>query len=360
MQVSNSSLRRQQRRINEPTKKFSGEYVADLLKLAFGIASFIGLILACFGFGVALALNSTFDVGSLEILHGPSDYIAASAYVVLEIFNALYAPERDQLPSILFITLIIFGIITVATFMLMRMLSDPRFKKSKFVLKVRATAIKLRGWAGLISQFRPLCRRLALGFLAVACLFPALNFSMLTVICTLLISLVLYAIADWRAFRFAGVSLGVGAAPTLVTFISIKALPYILVVFLIPFVISLKSAERYFYEWVIEPAACRPLRSAADRRQSWLRSQLSSTSDKSQTTEHTAKCVQIERKGGLINEGREVISTADVVVLFDPISGAVQVLPHKDAVVTTIGRLDVMTPVAVTQPLRISGSAPSH
>lgn len=336
----------QRYQLRQPTKsepKPLGDRASDALKLAFGIVSLVGLGLACSGFGVALALTTIFDLHLSEVLHGPLDYVAVSAYVVLQLFTMTKSlTENEMFLGALWSIVgpaVAVGIALLWT--TVSILTDERLTQSKPVEIARASAIGIWQWAVSLSMFRAACPYLAfaLGVVAAA-IWANVGTGNHTVIALLSLAVVLFAIADWRSFRVGGLSFGVGAG----TAAFVHLLPHLILslvsVSLIPFVIAFDVAERYFYESVIEPVSCSPLRNAKVRRERWIQSQMKNPSRSPVVSINTAKCVQVERKDAPVKKGREVISTTDLVVLFDPVSGAVQTVPHKDSVVTTIERLD--------------------
>jgi hypothetical protein len=340
MQSSTPSWR-DKRRTKKSVLKPLGERLGDALKLALAIVSLMGLGLACSGFGVALALTTTFELHLAEVLHGPLDYVAVSAYVVLELFTTVRAFIEDEKYLSLLWMILGPGIVAGVAFLwvCLSFFKDERVIQSKPVQVARTGAIGLWRWVVSLGKLRRVWGYLGHGLCLVALLWAVFGTGRATVMALLGAAIFLYVIADWRSSRIGGVSLGVGAGYALVSHVLPHLGLTLVAVTLIPFVVSFDSAKRYIHEAVIEPVSCSPLLDAKSRRQRWMQAQMKSQAPAAPAPMTTAKCVQIDRKGHFVRQGREVIATADLVVLFDPISGAVQTVPRKDAVVTTIDRL---------------------
>lgn len=117
----------------------------------------------------------------------------------------------------------------------------------------------------------------------------------------------------------------------------------VLAVMLVGFVFSLLPGIGYeigrssLQQWVVEPLECVSVRSRDQRLVESLRLP--------EGTRNVAgvECVCLEKDGKEIARGRLVASTADAVILFDPMSGVVQRIPVGDAQVRAI---QTLAPVA--------------
>lgn len=117
----------------------------------------------------------------------------------------------------------------------------------------------------------------------------------------------------------------------------------VLAVMLVGFVFSLlpwigyEVGKSSLQQWVVEPAECVSVRSRAQRLVESLRLP--------EGTRNVAgvECVCLEKDGKEIAHGRLVASTAEAVILFDPLTGVVQRIPVGDAQVRAI---QTLAPVA--------------
>lgn len=118
----------------------------------------------------------------------------------------------------------------------------------------------------------------------------------------------------------------------------------VLAVMLVGFVFSLlpwigyEVGKSSLLQWVVEPAECVSVRSRDQRLVESLRPP--------EGTRNVAgvECVCLEKDGKEIARGRLVASTAEAVILFDPLTGVVQRIPVGNAQVRAI---QTLTPAAV-------------
>jgi hypothetical protein len=158
------SQRHQIRQREKPAPQLLGDRITNLVALLLKLVSALGLILTFSGFGVALALASTFNTDLLEVLHGPGDFLAASAYVLLQLVVKVDVfLKSEQFVGVLWSVVAPLLASCAALFwFLFALCSDPRLPQLKVVEKTRDAAIKIDERLGSRKYFRGTCRHLAL------------------------------------------------------------------------------------------------------------------------------------------------------------------------------------------------------
>jgi hypothetical protein len=270
------------------------------MTVTLGVLSVLGLSLACSGFGVAIALASVFSLDVLEVLHSPSDYLGASTYVFGQALVNFSMTLNDEFMSYALWAISPFVaiacILAVLVFIGITHLWNSRSLKISGCKKIG------------ISSWNWVLRHRAYWFI------PAVGGGVWGLMAMAFLSI-----------RWLGLSFMVLPALSIIT--------------------SMGLAKIYFYQSVIAPTECVALKNAADRQKEYAAAQLKTYRKPTANTSpsdsiYKANCVQVEEGKGInIRKGRRVIATSEVVVLFDPITGATQVVPRKEAVVTTIGKL---------------------
>lgn len=266
--------------------------IESVFKVAFGVISILGILMMFFGFGVALALDG-FGVDVHQVLHGPGDYLAVAAYVVIELVIRISAQYTSQDWFELVFIYACFGAIAV--------------------LALWGAALLTKRWHPLIFAYiKGSSHRKITSFLSKKIFF-------------------------WRpAAIVAGVAI-VGMV--------IGLLPYLLFILLafciVPFLIGVVQANHYLYVSVVEPTACRPFESADVRRAAYFSTlENDGRHGKSGSRPYFATCLKVTSKSGSPQYGRRVIATSEYIVLFSPKTGTVNVVPTKDAIVSLVDKLE--------------------
>jgi hypothetical protein len=271
--------------------------VAKFSAAMLGLISLLGLALSTLGFGVVLALNATFGPDVLEVLRGPLDYLAASAWVVVTLFNRMHAEINGpgghaallMAGLVLAVTVALAGVAVAYAY-------HHRANLSLAANSVSAKAqtgrwwIAPRGWS-------------------------------------------------WRVPAITASAVGSGV----LLYWVVRVVPILFALTLIPFVVGYRAAQHHFYSSVIEPHACAKSRSAQARREQWRREEEAKADGKEASAEasapYLATCVEVRTKELGVFRGRRIIATDDSIALYDPASGAVSIVPRKDAAVIFIDKL---------------------
>jgi hypothetical protein len=263
-----------------------------------GIFAPLGLVLTFFGFGVALALHTRFGTDILEVLRGPSDYLAASSVVVVSAFNMIF---RKLYGSAGLAELLLFGVVVCCVVAAI-------FSIGALVWANRRRQLIVRTFE--VVREAPVVLRHRLSMHPWA----------------------------WRPAAVVGGSVVVGALPYLLGY----AMMFVLTVAVVPFWLGLQLSDLHFYETVVEPYYCAPLVPAANQRAIARRTpeERREASEWREPREpYLAVCVEVKLDKLGTYRGRRVIATGDTIVLYDPATGRVSVLPKKDAVVSMIDKL---------------------
>ena len=264
--------------------------------------SLLGVALASLGFSLTLALNAMFGPDVLEVLRGPLDYVAASSFIIISMYNE--AAERMTGPGGLLRSLdagLTIAFLVVVAGVVWAYAHHHRNKLLGLASRAGRVACTGKRWV----QQRP---------------------------------------RSWRVPSIVASS----ASGMLAYFIG-RAVLVVFTVALLPFVVGYWAAQSHFYVTVIEPHACAKSVSAAGRRAAWSRA----TSTKANANAnangeggasqdgrpYSAICVEVFSKDTGIHKGRRIIATNELIALFDPASGTVTIVPRKDAVVTFINQL---------------------
>jgi hypothetical protein len=273
------------------------ETVAKFSAAVLGLISLLGFALSTLGFGVVLALNAMFGPDVLEVLRGPLDYLAMSTWVVVTVFNRMQAeitgPGGHAL--LLMAGLVLAVVVAVAGV---------------------ALAYAHQHRAGLHHVANNTSAQARLGRRWVA----ARGWS-------------------WRVPAITASSVGSGV----LLYLIVRAVPLLFALTLIPFAIGYRAAQSHFYSLVIEPSGCAKSQSAQARREQRQREEELKAAGNELAAEASASflavCVEVRTKELGAFRGRRVIATDESIALYDPASGAVSIVPRKDAVVTFIDKL---------------------
>jgi hypothetical protein len=291
--------RRNRAQSNSPANPI-GETVSRIIAVWLSVFSLIGIALTSLGFSVALALNGMFNPDILEILRGPIDYLVASAWVVVtgynELVDSVLGPRGMLRPldAALVIALLVAmaGVVWVYA-------HKHRLRMRQLANQAGTAARSGTQW---VTQ-RPSRWRLP-AILASATASGAL----------------IYAVG-W-------ILLAVFTAA------------------LLPFAIGYRAAQLHFYVTVIEPYACAKSMSAQTHRARLaveLRKNEENISSDDRAAEssrpYRAVCVEVKSKELGTFKGRRIIATDESIALYDPVTGAVKIVPRKDAVVSFIDKL---------------------
>jgi hypothetical protein len=292
------------RRRNRPQPKAPARPIGEtaLRIIAIGLSAFslIGVALTSLGFSVALALNTMFGPDILEILRGPLDYLVASAWVVvtgyIELLDRVTGP-RGLLRS-LDAALVVASLVAVAGVAWVYV----RTHHARLRRFVSWTGTGVRSGKQWVEQ-RP---------------------------------------SRWRLPAILVSSAASGALMYAVSRIVLA----VFTVVLLPFVIGYRAAQLHFYATVIEPYACAESMSAQTHRArlaAELRKKEENTGSEDRAAgsdrPYRAVCVEVQSKELGIFKGRRIIATNESIALYDPATGAVKIVPRKDAVVSFIDKL---------------------
>lgn len=80
--------RRQRMRRDAPATR-AAETISRFNSALLSMLSLLGIALTSLGFSVTLALNAMFGPDILEVLRGPLDYLAVSAFIIISVYNGL-------------------------------------------------------------------------------------------------------------------------------------------------------------------------------------------------------------------------------------------------------------------------------
>lgn len=281
---------RRRRRSSRYAGASSIDLAARLATVVLAVLSLIGIALTSVGFGVALALNAMFGPDLLEIFSGPLDYLAASAWVIVSIFNSLAEQWSDPRKWARLVAKAMAMFVLVALIAAIAALAHTHWEKASRV--ARLAIEPTRRAIGWVRRERWL----------------------------------------WRVPAVLAIAVAAAAVPLLLT----RALLFVFALALGPFIVGLLAAEEHFHAAVIEPVRCASSLSAQDRR------------DRSAGKQPTprgrpygATCVEVKSKevGVGSHRARRIIATGESIALFSPDSGRVVVVPRKDAIVTFVDEL---------------------
>lgn len=267
--------------------KLNVEYI---FKVFLGVISSLGILMMFLGFGVALALDD-FGVDIHQILHGPGDYLAAAAYVVIEFIVRIADPQvwSNWIDRVVIYTG--FGAIAVLVLWFFFMLG---------------------------KHFRPL------------------EINNLKTAHRKVKDFLIRRISYWRPAAICGSVGVVGGVIGLVPYIFLC----MLVLCIMPFFIGVGLANHYFYDSVIEPVRCRPFESVDARRAAHFSSLANQNkNEKNSASPYFATCLKVTSKDGKSQSGRRVIATSEYIVLIAPETGIVNIVPSKDSVVSLLDKL---------------------
>ncbi len=263
-----------------------------------GIVAPLGLVLTFFGFGAALALHTRFGTDILEVLRGPSDYLAASSVVVVSAFNMMF---RKLYGSAGLAELLLFAVVACCLVAAIVSTGAVVWANRRRQLIVRTVEVVRE--APVVLRHRMAMHPWA-----------------------------------WRPAAVVGGSVFVGALPYLLVHVML----FVLTVAVVPFWLGLRLSDLHFYETVVEPYYCAPLVPAANQRAIARRT----PEERRQASEwrepqepYLAVCVEVTIDKLGTYRGRRIIATSDTIALYDPATGGVYVLPKKDAVVSMIDKL---------------------
>ena len=149
----------------------------------------------------------------------------------------------------------------------------------------------------------------------------------------------------WRYFRLptphdsTGQLLGKGAIGSSLFGGLVFASPFLLAIALLVSIglmsffpmFGMELGNYYFRKYVLNPTACEPVQSRAARLQ-----RLPAPRKKNVPTVAIANCVSLLKDEMLVASGRVVVSTPTAIVLFEPVSGAVRRVPIGELTVLPI------------------------
>jgi hypothetical protein len=288
--------RRQQVRRYAPATR-AAEAISRFNSAWLSVLSLLGIALTSLGFSVTLALNSMFGPDILEVLRGPLDYLAVSAFIIISVYNGLADRVTGPAGAVKFLD----GGLAIALLVLVAgvLWAYVHHHRSKLARLASRASNAARSGGRWVKQ-RPHSWRV-----------PAIMVS--------------------------------SAVSGMLTYFIGRAVLAMFTVALLPFVMGYWATQAHFYVTVIEPQTCAKAVSAKDRRAAWLRpaseQRVSEDGEPKSGRPYPAICVEVRSKDNGPHKGRRIIATDESIALFDPSTGAVNIVPRKDAVVAFIDKL---------------------
>lgn len=249
------------------------------------IISFISLMLTLLGYGVAMAIETTFGMPHQTVYSSVLDLIGLSVYalisLVLGIGEVRWISIFEQFwqPS-LFIAACIFFFACCVIYL--------RARQRRSLARIR------RFW----DHFDPAIQHDSIGKSLIK---GALGSSL-----------------------FGGLTL-------MLPFLIIGALAFVVILISIVPIFGSHLGAQHFLKFVITPSTCEPVRSSAALRQA-----LSTPRKKTETAAPTANCVALFKDGIRVATGRVVVSTPVAIVLFEPVSGSTWRVPIGELAVLPV------------------------
>jgi hypothetical protein len=281
-----------------PSKPAPSEKKGSVVVTAITLFSLVGTFLTLVGYGVAVSVDSVFDVPHQSLFGAPFELLGLSVWAILRVLSTLslnlefgknYAAILHQLLPAFCVTALLIVVGVVAT-------------------KIHFSRVRGRGalpsWLQKVvsaPSAKDSSRSLILKASAVA---AAIFLSLPLVIVT--------------SILIAGVGVAVLAiAPAL----------------------GMSAGAAHIKEYVIDPTRCAPL---YDRK-----TRMGAKSVSGRNSETFATCLRVSNDKRLLGIGRSVFVTSSAVILFDPASGAVWRAPTRDAVIEKVDQLVPSSPPQV-------------
>lgn len=248
--------------------------------------SVIGTVLASIGQGVAIAIEGFVDIPHQVLISSPFDLIELSTLGALQMMSWLVSRPPEDI------------YVKIGAALLPTTLGVLIFLSLLFLLRHRFAKIK-------IAQLLTIARSISL--------LPEKTDSNPTLI----------AKTGLFAFIF---NVTLPALAVLATFFLIAAVGLLVV----PISLGMKAGQEHIRKYVIEPAACAPLKP---------RNILLQPKRHVVLTPKLAQCVAVENDRRDLGRGRVVLTSSTAMVLYDPVSGRGWRVPTKDLSVETVDTL---------------------
>jgi hypothetical protein len=129
-----------------------------------------------------------------------------------------------------------------------------------------------------------------------------------------------------------------GAVTMITPFLLVFAVMVTVVLISIVPIFGMQLGGQYLHKFVVSPTACAPLqpRSALLQARTQAREKKAATAAAPVTATATATCVTVYRDDKQVASGRLVVATSSAVILFEPVSGTVHRVPIGDATVLPV------------------------
>lgn len=252
------------------------------------IISSISLLLTLLGYGVALAVETTFGMPHDAAYSSVLDIIGLSAYAMISIvigigeidWSSVFAQTWQASLSIAFCT---FTIICCLVILRAR--------------KIQTNLITIQFWRYLA---RPIKHESNSHLIYKGAIGSSLFGGLMFISPLLIASLLIFIVTMISAVPIFGIQLG----------------------------------GYYFRKYVVSPTVCEPVRSSNALLQAW------STPRKEKAVPiRTATCVALFKDEAQVASGRVVVSTPTAIVLFEPDTGATQRVPISELIVRPVDRI---------------------
>lgn len=266
-------------------KKWGDEKTSVSVTWGLTIISFISLMLTLLGYGVAMAVETTFGVPHQVVYSSVLDLMGLSVYALISL---------------------ILGIGEIRWLSIFKQLWQPILFMAACMFCFASCVIYLR-----IHQGQSLAH--------INCLWhyfrPTIEYD---------------SIGKSLIKGVMGSSLFGGFILTL-PFLFIGALLFILLLISTVPILGSQLGAQYFWKFVITPSTCEPIRSKAA-----LEQVLSTPRKKTAAAVSTANCVALLKDASQVAIGRVVVSTPAAIVLFEPDSGSIWRVPIGDLTVQPV------------------------
>lgn len=269
-------------------KSFWSRFASTLAPFAAFLA-LATIALSLLGYGVALAVENSFDIPHAQIFSSTTDLLSLSTWAVVEVFPIDFLAILKSIHHQVWPYALLVSLACIAIWIMAIKRIDPKKIVARHTQKLRQRSPKEK--ERFFIQLTPLAG--LAGFV-------------------------------WMYGFYLLV-----AAIAVVLVIAVVSIP----------AIGLSAGEKFLHKSVIEPEQCVPLRDLATRRKAYEVEEKRKASGQPKHMVLGANCVQIVRDGKIVTAGRVAISTTEYLVLFDPATGKVQRVPTKDAIVEPIGNL---------------------
>ena len=269
----------------QKSKRSLAASLASLATLA-TIATVAAITLSLLGYGIAISVESTFGVPHTQIFTSSTDLLSLSTWAIIEIFDLrlwdLVGPQHRGIE----ISALLVSAFAMAYWVLQVRIN---FWPTKRWWQPKKWSLEKRG--RFLMWMTPIAGLLGAG---ATCVAYGLIFAGLYVVVTL-----------------------IGARPS----------------------IGMTTGKDFLERNVVAPQHCVSIHSRDALIEKYEAEKRSAAKGEKTHLELGATCVQVLRDGKVLAKGRVAISTTEYLVLFDPVSGLVQRVPTREAIVQPVSSL---------------------